>query len=190
MLNNTLFLSPYLCQSLGRLLIVIAFNIAIALSFVTANSALALDSDKKQPIKISANSAERDEKRSITRYQGDVYMSQGSLKITAEEVVISNKGNSVVSITATGQPARFQQQPKKGEDPVIASASTVIYHLQKAQIQLDGGARIVQAGRSVSGDVIDYYIEKQRFSAKSRNSGKKDANGKPKSRVEVVIPVE
>lgn len=187
-------LAPHRLLSLptpqGRYFTAVSLYIAIVLSLFTANNALSLEGDKKQPIKISANSAERDEKRAITRYQGDVYMSQGSLKITAEEVVIANKGNAVTSITATGEPARFQQQPKKGEDPVIASANTVIYHIQKSQIQLDGSARIVQAGRSVSGDVIDYYIEQQRFSARSRNSGKKGTNGRPKSRVEVIIPVE
>lgn len=162
----------------------------VLLSIMFCQNTMALDGDKKQPIKISANSAERDEKRSITRYEGDVYMSQGSLKITADEVIITNKGNSVTAITAMGNPARFQQQPKKGEDPVIASANTVVYHIQKSQIKLDGMARIVQAGRSVSGDIIDYFIEQQRFSAKSRNSSKKSTNGKPKSRVEVIIPVE
>lgn len=196
MLNNTHALSQSIAlpqfprHKQGQYITAFSLCIVLALSLLSANHAQALDGDKKQPIKISANSAERDEKRAITRYQGDVDMSQGSLKITAEEVVITNKGNAVTSIKATGNPARFQQQPKKGEDPVIASAGTVIYHIQKSQIQLDGNARIVQAGRSVSGDVIDYYIEQQRFSARSRNNGKKGANGKPKSRVEVIIPVE
>lgn len=177
-------------DSMSRISVHLLALVVLCLSLLASQSALSLEGDKKQPIKISANSAERDEKRSITRYTGDVYMSQGSLKIIAEEVVITNKGNSVTAITATGKPARFQQQPKKGEEPVTASANTVIYHIQKSQIKLDGLARIVQAGRSVSGDVIDYYIEQQRFSARSRNNGKKDANGKPKSRVEVIIPVE
>jgi lipopolysaccharide export system protein LptA len=152
---------------------------------------------KKQAIKISADSAERDEKSATTRYSGNVLIAQGSLKISAHEVTIVNSGDSVTHITAHGSPATFEQQPRSDAAPVTASANEIVYQIQDAQIHLQGRAKIFQAGRSVSGENIDYYIDQQRFTANSQNSNGQNAdnaseNGEhqPRSRVEVIISVD
>ena len=59
-------------------------------SFWIASAAWPLDSDREQPIQITADSAIRDEIAGETRYEGNVVLTQGSLKITADRLSISH----------------------------------------------------------------------------------------------------
>ena len=61
----------------------------------------ALDSDREQPIQIVADVAIRDEIAGETRYEGNVVLTQGSLKITADELTILHSTEDADRIIAT-----------------------------------------------------------------------------------------
>ena len=65
----------------------------------------ALEDDRSKPIHVKADTAERDDKRGITTYRGDVVIDQGSLNIAAQEVIMYGS-TSIERIVATGRPAR------------------------------------------------------------------------------------
>ena len=154
----------------------------VALYVGTGSSALvALPSDREQPIHISADSAIREDKLGITRYDGNVVLTQGSLVIHAERLIIQQNGGDATTITALGDPATLEQIPALDKAAITAQAREMIYTQRDELIQLKQGARIEQEGAILTGGLIDYLMAEQRVRAVSDKS---DSKG----RVEVVIP--
>ena len=146
-------------------------------------SVYALPEDSQQPIHISSNSAIKDDKQGLTIYEGDVTMTQGSLKIEAEKITIYSNTDQVTKIIASGKPARFKQQPKADQGDVLASANTIEYRLLKKAITLTENASLHQDGSTITGNSISYDIDAARIEAGS--TGDKSGDN---IRVNVVIP--
>ena len=147
-------------------------------------SAQALDSDREQPIQIAADVAIRDEIAGETRYEGSVVLTQGSLKITADELTILHSTENADRIIATGKPATLVQQPTPDQPPVNASALRIEYVRSEDLVRLLEDARIAQNGSTLSGNQIDYLVSQRTVKAAG------GADGPGQGRVEVVIPPE
>jgi lipopolysaccharide export system protein LptA len=163
--------------------------------FICWNSpALALKTDKDQPIEITADRAERDEKLGITIYHGHVEIHQGSMLIEAEHVVIKtpvthDTTQELEEITTNGKPSHFRQQINEEGDVVDASAMTIHYRVNDKKVDLVNGATLKQEGRVLTGENISYDIGSQRVTA---NSGEVSDNpdARSTSRVTVIIPAK
>jgi len=153
--------------------------------------AYALKSDKEQPIEVTSESADRDEKQGVTTYHGNVVIKQGSLLIQAEHVVIKTTitGKSSLEeleeITTTGQPSHFLQQINTEGDLVDATAITIDYRVKDKKVDLIDQAILKQQGRVITGDKISYDVGAQRVIANGEASQEK-----PASRVTVIIPAK
>ncbi len=145
---------------------------------------VALDSDKDQPIQIEADIAVRDESAGETRYEGNVILTQGSLRITADRISIKHDSAAADKIVAIGQPATLVQQPASDQAPVDASARQIEYVRSEDLVRLIDEARIAQDGSVLSGDRIEYLVTQRKVKA----AGAPGASGE--GRVEVVIPPE
>lgn len=155
----------------------------LAVSLLLSPLLNALPGDAQQPIRIKADSAERNEKTGQTIYDGNVIIVQGSLQITADKVVIEGGASSIKSIRATGNPAHLQQQPRQDQSKIHARGDTIFYHLERKLVELIGEASLIQQGSTVSGERIDYFIADQVVKAHS-DTGSSNKT----TRVEVVIP--
>lgn len=144
----------------------------------------ALDSDREQPIQIVADVAIRDEIAGETRYEGNVVLTQGSLKITADELTILHSTEDADRIIAAGNPATLVQQPTPDQPPVDASALRIEYVRSEDLVRLLEDARIAQNGSTLSGNQIDYLVSQRTVKAAG------GADGPGQGRVEVVIPPE
>lgn len=122
--------------------------------------------DREQPINILSDNALRSEKKNITIYSGNVVVTQGSLKITADILSLLNSASKVEKIIATGQPATYQQRPEAGKELVEARGKVIEYHVLDERLHIVGNAFIRQQGSTVNGDKIDYFIEQQLVNAK------------------------
>lgn len=141
--------------------------------------ALALPTDRDQPIQVSADSAKFNEKTGIATYTGNVVIIQGSLEIRSAEIIITTDRNGHVSaISAMGNPAQLQQKtdPKKG--PVYAEAARIDYDAKKEIATLTGNASLKQDGASFQGASITLNSQTQEV----------DAKGDGKSRVMLTLP--
>lgn len=155
---------------------------ALALS---SSFALALPGDRNEPIQIQAMSAERDAQTGVTTYQGDVEVIQGSLLINADSVVLhTDNNNKLTEVTATGKPARFQQQLKGPNDLVKSHANTIIYNVAKDVITLRGDGKIDQSSGLIAGEIIDYDLKTERVRARAAEPGSSNNN----RRITVIIP--
>lgn len=146
---------------------------------LAAPAALALPTDRDQPVQISANSARFNEKTGIATYTGAVVIRQGSLEIRAEEIVITTDGKgAMLSTQARGNPARFQQQPDPKKALVTAEALRIDYDARNEVITLTGKARLRQEASSFQGSTITYNSQRQQV----------DAKGEGSERVMLVLP--
>lgn len=144
--------------------------------------ASALPGDREQAIRISADSALRDEKEGFTVYTGNVKLQQGSLRISADKVTVHHRVDAAERIVAEGNPAHLQEQPEPDKGLLHARARVIEYFNSEERVQLRRQASIEQDGSLVTGDSIDYFIAEQRVRANS------DASAEDGQRVEVVIP--
>jgi lipopolysaccharide export system protein LptA len=140
----------------------------------------ALPDDNEQPIRITADTAIRDEKQGFTVYSGSVRMIQGSLEIEADKITIYHASAQADKIVAEGKPAKMQQKPAVDKPLVKARAEMIEYFKNEDRVHLTRNAYITQDDSSVTGDSIDYFIAEQLVKADSD----KDTDG---NRVKVVI---
>ena len=131
---------------------------------------LALPDDNQQPINIQSDRATRKtlEGSEKTEYFGNVVMTQGSMLINGDHVIIHTTDHKVTQITAIGKPAKFQQQSDPEKEPVKARADTIDYQLKAETVVLANNATIEQEGSTVSGNRIEYNVASERVQAEER----------------------
>ena len=153
--------------------------IAAALSLLLWAPAVgfAVPVDADQPMHIRAQAAEFDHSNGRAVYLGGVEVRQGTLQVTGERMTAHYRNARLVRVTASGEPARYQQGLAQDRGLVRASASLITYHPGKERIELSGEARLAQAQNDVAGEVIHYDIA----------SGTVDAEATGQSPVRVIL---
>ncbi|WP_339843679.1 lipopolysaccharide transport periplasmic protein LptA [uncultured Halopseudomonas sp.] len=155
-----------------------------ALLMVASLPAVALPQDSNQPIRIQANSASLDERRNTAVYRGNVIITQGSMRLTGNQVTLATDSDGAVSkITSVGSPATYAQTPGPNDGEVNARAQTIEYFADSERIVLIDRARLEQRGNTFQGDYVSYDINKQIVDAGRPTAG---GSGDP-GRIEIVI---
>ncbi len=175
----------YIISSSTYKLLIRLFTL-ILISFLFSQNCLALSSDKDKPIELEADSAEINDKKGISIYQGNVILTQGSTQLHADKLnLFHNQQHKLTKVEAIGSPARFKQRPDKKKKDVHAKAEKILYFVKKEVIHLYHNASFWQGESSFSGDKILYDTKNDIVKANS----KKTVDGKIKrdGRVKVVI---
>jgi lipopolysaccharide export system protein LptA len=146
----------------------------------------ALESDRHQPLKIVADTALIDEKDGTAVYTGNVVLTQGTLKIAADNISITTAEGKVDKVMANGDPALFSQVPEPNQAEVIAKAKSIDYLVREQTLMLKRKASIVQGENIFRGEEILYEIQSQRLQALGQTADPKP--GDIKGRVEMILP--
>ena len=126
----------------------LATAMAIAMQAATAQDDDNANSARMQPIHISAERIEINQKKSVTYYRGKVSFRQGGLKISADMAETRYRGERIESIMATGSPVKLSRHIPEQGDRLEASARKLDYHAAANVITLQGEVRLTQeAGR-------------------------------------------
>lgn len=148
-------------------------------------AAWALPSDRDQPIRIQADSAELDDKQGVAVYRGDVIITQGTLKITGDTVTITQTASGDIDVfTSVGNLAYYEQKPAVDKDIVKAYGKTIQYFASNERIVLIDQARVIQEGNTFEGEKIVYDTRRQIVNA-GRATG--DNVSTPRPRIDMVI---
>ena len=67
--------------------------------------------DRTQPIHLEASRGQLDQKTGISVYEGNVVITQGSMRLTADTVTIHVKDNNFQRMEATGAPVNLRYKP-------------------------------------------------------------------------------
>lgn len=84
---------------------------------------------------------------------------QGTMEISGLEIHIDRQNGSLQSITASGNPARFQQQPASDQEIVHVSGQSMTLDNLKQAVSVDTSAEYQQGGNSMSANHLDYNME-------------------------------
>lgn len=156
-------------------------NLGLFSLIMLSQHTMALPEDSGLPINIQSDRASQKafENGEKTEYFGNVLMTQGSLKISGDHIIVLSKNRKVTSIKALGTPAHFEQQSDPNKAPIKANASRLDYQLKQDIVILSDNASIEQNDTTVSGKRIEYNIATEQVKA---SSGKEKS-----SRVKMVL---
>ncbi|WP_435980511.1 lipopolysaccharide transport periplasmic protein LptA [Psychrobacter sp. DM4] len=139
----------------------------------------ALPSDANQPIKLLADKATYSERTGVTSYSGNVIITQGTLKLTADDITVNlSPQRSINSAVATGRPATMQQVITQDKGLAKGQGNKIDYNAVTGIITLTGNAKLNQNGASFAGNVIRYSLKAGDVEATAGNS----------QRVELILP--
>lgn len=140
-------------------------------------SVFALSGDRDKPIRIVSERVDVDHKQGINSYHGDVKMTQGSLRINADKVIVRYRGQAVESVAAFGKPATFRQRLDDQQGEVTGSALRMDYNAVDHTLRLSEDAKVRQGEDVVMSPKVNYNIETSRL----------QADGSPENRVYTVL---
>ncbi|MCL1077469.1 lipopolysaccharide transport periplasmic protein LptA [Parashewanella spongiae] len=147
-----------------------------------ATPSIAKLDDINQIIEIDADHSEADFQNNLIFYKGNVKITQGTIKINAEELnAFNDKQNGNKILTVLGNPATFFQILDDGQQGT-ASAKKIRYDKKTGTLVLSGNAILDVGGSKWTAEVIRYNIENQHAIAESSSDGN--------SRVRTVIPAD
>lgn len=160
---------------------VCATLLGTALAFVLQASH-AERADRDQPMRMEANQVSIDDARQISTFSGNVQLTQGTLSIQADTLVLVEEPDGSKFGTATGKPASFRQKREGSEEVVEGHGERITYSTRSETIDLSGQARMKRGQDEVSGELITYNSRTEVFQARTLPGPAPD-----KARVRVII---
>ncbi len=134
----------------------------------------ALQQDAQQPIEIKAHTVLIDERTGVSIYTGNVKVSQGSLRLSAETVHVFSVKNQVNKMIAKGDKnkrAHYQQNQVNQQRFIEANALNITYLVGQESLHLKGKAHLIQGFDSFRGDTLDYDVKNNKIVAKQSKDG-------------------
>ncbi|HXH04734.1 MAG TPA: lipopolysaccharide transport periplasmic protein LptA [Candidatus Competibacteraceae bacterium] len=160
----------------------LSLPLLLAVAALLPAAGLALPEDRQQPIHLESVSAEYDQKSGVSTYQGNVVVSQGSMRLTADLAkVFLNPNGDVQRMEATGNPATFRYQPSRDKPEINGVGQKVEYETASAKVVVTGGARFTQGQDVFTGDRVEYDINLDKVKASSDSGNRVRFTIQPKS---------
>ena len=149
---------------------------------------LAQNTDRQQPVNIEADRMTVDDRNKVHVFEGNVILSQGSLTIRGDKLVVTQDAagfqNGVA--TATGNRlATFRQRREGTTDQYVeGEAERIEYDSRSEKARLFNRARVTSGGDQVSGHYIEYDAITENYLVTNAPGSQP---GAPSSRVRAVI---
>lgn len=116
------------------------------------------------------------------RFTGNVRMTRGELRLTAEEAVLHWSGETLQRAVFTGTPARFEQPATEERSAVSGRAGEIEYFADSGKIVLRGDAVVEEGDRRLEAQRIHYDTRARRMDA--------GREGDDESRIRITIPAD
>lgn len=156
-----------------------------ALLLVAAPWAHAEKADRSKPINIEADTATSDDAKKISIYEGNVILTQGTLQIRANKLVVTEDAEGFQLGTAYGNPASFKQKREGYDEYIEGYGLRIEYDQKKDLVQLFNQARMKRGQDEAHGNYISYDGKTEFFQV---IGGKETATANnPRGRVHTVI---
>ncbi len=145
--------------------------LSVVLALAVGTFSHAKTGDETQPIDVSADRSEYDDKKGIQRLVGNVEIVQGSMKIKAQEIAIHLKDNRLARIEGDGNPIRFEQQNDLNET-IVGEANAIDYNAADGTLVLSGNARLKQPRQELNSSRIVFNSRAQTVKADGGDQGR------------------
>jgi lipopolysaccharide export system protein LptA len=118
--------------------------------------ALAEAADRDKPIDLEADSVKVDDAKQISTYSGSVILTQGTLVIRADKLIVREDSAGFQHSTSLGNPTTFKQKLEGKNEYMEGSAQRIEYDGRMDKVQLFTKAWVKRGEDIVHGDYISY----------------------------------
>ncbi|HVB83701.1 MAG TPA: lipopolysaccharide transport periplasmic protein LptA [Rhodanobacteraceae bacterium] len=143
--------------------------------------AWALQSDRQQPLNVNAQHFTAVKDPGVSRFSGNVTLSQGSLKgDAAQATAYTNADNKITRVVLEGTPAHLSQQQDDGS-LMQAQAQRIDYTPDTDTVILTGAAQVVQPGHGeFQGERLVYNTQTGAMQGESAAGGEVHVTFQPR----------
>ncbi|HLY97236.1 MAG: lipopolysaccharide transport periplasmic protein LptA [Sideroxydans sp.] len=162
-------------------------NIAawLGLLLLVWNSLLyAENADRDKPLHLESDRVFIDDAKQTSVFEGDVQLTQGTILIHAEKIVLTEDKLGYKHCTATGKLASFRQKMEGSEEYMEGFGERIEYDTRAEMVDFYVQARVRRGEDDVQGDHISYNTGTEIFQV---NGNPNDAAAPHKGRAHAVI---
>lgn len=162
-----------------------AGSVALAAALV-ALPAMAEKTDREKPVNVEADRMLVDDAKKESVFEGNVVVTQGTLQLRGDRVIVRQDAEGFSYGIAYGNPATFRQKREGYDEYIDGFADRLEYDGRKDLLQMFAAARLTKGTDEVRGDYISYNAKTEFFQV--LGSGKAASSPTdPNARVRAVI---
>jgi lipopolysaccharide export system protein LptA len=156
----------------------------LLLLLVWSGPSFAENADREKPIHLESDRVLIDDVKQTSVFEGKVELTQGTLRIQAEKVVLTQDKQGYKHCTATGQLASFRQKHEGSDEYMEGYGERIEYDTRAETVDFFVRARVKREQDDVQGDHISYSTRTEVFQVSGDPMQADDPN---KGRVHAVI---
>lgn len=156
----------------------------LLLTVICSPSVFALPEDRTQPITLEADQAKLNNETGVAIYTGNVVVTQGTAKLHADRVILHSVNNEVTRMEAFGEPAKFQQILKAGEQPTHIEGKELDLKVAEEIAEVTGNGTVYKGDDRLTGERITYSLKTGELHASKNPSSSQDESD---SRVKMIF---
>ncbi|OIR02165.1 lipopolysaccharide export system protein LptA precursor [mine drainage metagenome] len=142
------------------------------------------NADRSKPIHLESNRVFIDDAKQISIFEGEVELTQGTLHILAEKIVVTQDRQGNKHCTATGNLASFRQKHEGADEYMEGYGERIEYDTLAETVDFFGQAKVKRGQDEVEGEHISYSTRTEIFQGSGDPAS---ADSAAKGRVHAVI---
>lgn len=158
----------------------------LALACLGSLPASAEKADRDKPVNLEADRVDMDDAKKEAIFEGNVSMTQGTLLIKADKIIVKQDADGFQYGIAFGKPAYFRQKREGFDEFIEGYGERLEYDGKVDKMQMFTNARIQRGGDEVRGDYIAYNAVTEFFQVIGGGKSATSASN-PQGRVRAVI---
>ena len=160
--------------------------LALACCLLCALPAYAERADRTKPVNLEADRVSVEEAKQTATFEGNVILTQGTLTIRGERMVVQQDADGFKYGAAYGNLASFRQKREGFDEYIEGYAERIEYDSKADKLQMFNRAHLKKSNDDVRGNYISYDAATEFF--RVVGGGKQAATpGNPEGRVRAVI---
>lgn len=129
---------------------------AVGCALLIAGTVHAEKADREKPVNIESDRMTADDVKQVAVFDGRVVLTQGTILLRADKLVVRQDKQGFQFAEATGNPARFRQKRDGVDEWVDGEAERIEYDGKLEKVELFGRARLNRDKDEVRGNYISY----------------------------------
>ena len=127
-------------------------------------------SDRNKPIHLEADEVIMDDAQQTSTFIGNVRLSQGTLLISGDKIVVTEDKDGFKHATAYGNTAEFRQKREGLDGYVEGYGKRIEYDARTGTLNFQENARLKRDQDEVSGNNITYNVKSEIFHVNSNDA--------------------
>ncbi|HYA20123.1 MAG TPA: lipopolysaccharide transport periplasmic protein LptA [Burkholderiales bacterium] len=125
-------------------------------ALLACSPALAERADRDKPVNVEADKVNVDDINKVSVFEGNVVVTQGTIVVHANKMILRQDADGFNSGTAYGNPATFRQKMEGSEEYIEGEAERIEYDGKTENLELFDRAHIKRGQDELRGNYISY----------------------------------